>query len=78
MTTLLVSHPCFLEHDTGPYHPERADRLRAVLTALDDPAFAELARVPAPLASLEELTRVHPQDYVEAILGVRPGQPCTP
>ena len=73
MTTLLVSHPSFLEHDTGPYHPERPDRLRAVLAALDDPAFADLARVPAPTASLEELTRVHPQDYVEAILGVRPG-----
>ena len=73
MTTLLVSHPSFLEHDTGPYHPERPDRLRAVLAALDDPAFAELARVPAPEASLEELMRVHPQDYVEAILGVRPG-----
>jgi len=73
MTTLLVSHPSFLEHDTGPHHPERPDRLRAVLAALDNPAFANLARVPAPSASIEELTRVHPQDYVEAILGVRPG-----
>jgi acetoin utilization deacetylase AcuC-like enzyme len=73
MTTLLVSHPSFLEHDTGPYHPERPDRLRAILAALEDPAFAGLARVPAPLASLEEMLRVHPQDYVEAILGVQPG-----
>jgi acetoin utilization deacetylase AcuC-like enzyme len=73
MTTLLVSHPSFLEHDTGIHHPERADRLRAVLAALDDPAFEALARVPAPVASMEELIRVHPQDYVEAILGVRPG-----
>ncbi|MBM3649582.1 MAG: histone deacetylase family protein [Alphaproteobacteria bacterium] len=73
MTTLLVSHPAFLEHDTGPHHPERPDRLRAVLAALDDSAFADLARVPAPEASMAALTRVHPQDYVEAILGVRPG-----
>ena len=72
MTTLLVSHPSFLEHDTGPHHPERPDRLRAVLTALDHPAFAELARVEAPEATIEALTLVHPQDYVEAILGVRP------
>ena len=49
MTTLLVSHPSFLEHDTGPHHPERPDRLRAVLAALDDPAFAALARVPRRL-----------------------------
>ena len=73
MTTLLLSHPSFLEHDTGPYHPERPDRLRAILAALDDPALAALIRVAAPAASLEELTRVHPQDYVEAILGIRPG-----
>jgi acetoin utilization deacetylase AcuC-like enzyme len=73
MATLLISHPSFLEHDTGPYHPERPDRLRAILAALDDPAFAELIRVAAPAASMEELTRIHPQDYVEAILGVRPG-----
>jgi acetoin utilization deacetylase AcuC-like enzyme len=44
-----------------------------VLAALDDPAFAGLVRVAAPAASIEELTRVHPQDYVEAILGIRPG-----
>ncbi len=73
MATLLISHPSFLEHDTGPYHPERPDRLRAILAALDDPTFAELVRVAAPAASMEELMRVHPQDYVEAILGVRPG-----
>ena len=42
MATLLVSHPSFLEHDTGPHHPERPDRLRAILAALDDPAFAGL------------------------------------
>ena len=72
MTTLLVSHPSFLEHDTGPHHPERPDRLRAILSALDDPGFAPLDRREAPPASLEQLTRVHPADYVEAILGVRP------
>ena len=72
MTTLLVSHPSFLEHDTGPYHPERPDRLRAILAALDHPAFGELARIEAPNASIEDLTLVHPLDYVEAILGVHP------
>jgi acetoin utilization deacetylase AcuC-like enzyme len=73
MATLLISHPSFLEHDTGPYHPERPDRLRAILAALDEAPFADLIRMAAPAASLEELTRVHPQDYVEAILGIRPG-----
>ena len=73
MATLLISHPSFLEHDTGPHHPERPDRLRAILGALEDPAFDGLVRLAAPAASMEEMTRVHPQDYVEAILGIRPG-----
>jgi acetoin utilization deacetylase AcuC-like enzyme len=72
MATLLISHPAFLEHDTGPYHPERPDRLRAILGALEDPAFDSLVRLAAPAASMEEMTRVHPQDYVEAILGIQP------
>lgn len=70
--TLLISHPSFLEHDTGPHHPERADRLRAVLDALDDDAFSRLTHVLAPAATMEQLLRVHPQNYVDAILGVRP------
>lgn len=73
MPTLLISHPSFFEHDTGPYHPERPDRLGAILAALDDVEFAGLLRAGAPTASMEELTRVHPQEYVEAILGIRPG-----
>ncbi len=73
MATLLISHPSFLEHDTGPYHPERPDRLRAIHAALDDPAFAGQPSLQAPAAAHEALTRVHPEDYVEAILGVRPG-----
>lgn len=72
MTTLLATHPSFLEHDTGPHHPERPDRLRAILAALQDPAFAGLARAEAPLATLEQMARVHPAEYIETILGVQP------
>ncbi len=70
--TLLISHPSFLEHDTGDFHPERPDRLRAVTAALADEAFAGLVRLIAPEATIEQLTRVHPQEYVDAILGIRP------
>ena len=72
MTSLLISHPSFLAHDTGQYHPERPDRLRAVLAGLDDAAIAHLVSIVAPAATLEQLTRVHPQEYVDAILGIRP------
>jgi acetoin utilization deacetylase AcuC-like enzyme len=70
--TLLISHPSFLEHDTGDFHPERPDRLRAVTAALADEEFAGLVRLIAPEATIEQLTRVHPQEYVDAILGIRP------
>ena len=72
MSTLLLTHPACLGHEPGPHHPERPDRLRAVLAALDDEAFAGLARGEAPAATLEQLLRVHPDNYVQAMLGVRP------
>ena len=31
MSTVLITHPSFLEHQTGEHHPESPDRLRAVL-----------------------------------------------
>src|SRR5262245_1768258 len=72
MSTLLVTHPACLRHEPGEHHPERPDRLRAIMAALDEEAFSGLARVEAPLATPEQLTRVHPADYVQAILNVRP------
>ena len=56
----------------GPFHPECPDRLRAVLSALEAEEFASLLRESAPEATVEQLTRVHPQNYVEAILAIRP------
>ena len=72
MPTALITHPACLNHDTGPYHPECADRLRAVLAALETPEFADLLRESAPHATAEQLGRVHPANYVEAILAIRP------
>ncbi len=39
MTTLLLTHPSFVEHDTGPGHPERPDRMRAIDKVLLHEAF---------------------------------------
>ncbi len=72
MSVALITHPACLEHDTGPWHPESADRLRAVLRALETEEFLPLLRELAPAATIEQLTRVHPADYVQAILGIRP------
>ncbi|MCC7427141.1 MAG: histone deacetylase family protein [Alphaproteobacteria bacterium] len=72
MSTALFTHPACLGHDTGPYHPERSDRLRVVLRALEAEAFAPLLREAAPEASVEQVARVHPRQYVEAILKIAP------
>ena len=72
MSTLLLTHRACLLHDPGDYHPECPDRLRAVLRALDQEDFSALIRDEAPEATVEQLCRVHPRNYVDAILGIRP------
>jgi len=77
VATALITHPACLEHDTGPYHPETSERLRVVLAALETEEFGMLLRESAPKATIEQLSRVHPRDYVEAILAIHPdlGEP---
>ena len=72
MSTLLLSHPACLEHQTPMGHPERPERLRAVEQALEDEKFQLLAREQAPLAPLETIALCHPMDYVEAIREASP------
>jgi acetoin utilization deacetylase AcuC-like enzyme len=67
MTTLLLTHPACLEHDTGYGHPERADRLRAIEDALAAPRFKALKREQAPRAELADIERLHPASYVEMV-----------
>ena len=76
VTVTLITHEACLEHDTGPWHPECADRLRAVLRALEAEEFAPLLREKAPLATEEQLARVHPESYLRTILDLapRPGE----
>ena len=72
MTTLLLTHPACLLHDTGYGHPERADRLRAIDDALAAPAFKPLIREQAPLADLAAIERLHPEAYVQMVRAAIP------
>ncbi len=72
MTTLLLSHPACLDHQTPEGHPECSARLRAVLDALDDAAFDALAREEPPRATVDAIARVHPRTYVETLLASIP------
>ena len=74
MTTALISHCDCLEHLTPPGHPECADRLRAVMTALEAEAFAYLTRVEAPLVDDGPLLRVHAEAHLRRIEGRSPAR----
>jgi len=72
MTTALYTHAAFLQHDTGPGHPERIQRLAAVLQAVKDEAFDDVVWREAPLAEIEQIARVHDEDYVRHALASVP------
>jgi len=72
MTTLYLTHADCLDHETGAYHPERPDRLRAVMRALEQDVFRDLLREDAPLASGDDMRRAHPGTFVDDILRAIP------
>lgn len=68
-----VTHPDCLKHDMGAHHPERPARLSAIEDQLIASGIAQhLTRYEAPLATDEQLARVHPADYVRAIRDAAP------
>ena len=75
MSAAFITHPDCLKHDMGAHHPERPARL----TAIEDQLIASgigqyLKRYEAPLATDEQLARVHPMEYVRAIRDAAPEQ----
>lgn len=75
MSTLLITHPSFVEHDTGPGHPERPDRMRAIDKVMAHEMFAKLKREEAPLREdvEEQIGLAHPGAYIEWVKSARPG-----
>jgi acetoin utilization deacetylase AcuC-like enzyme len=63
---LYLAHPSSLEHDTGG-HPENASRIRAIEAALDRAGWPGLERLQAPVATREQLGRVHTQEHITAM-----------
>ena len=68
MTIAIYSHLACLEHLLLPGHPESPDRLRAVLGALDHERYAAIERIDAPMATREQLSRVHHADLIAEVL----------
>ncbi len=66
MTTGYMTHPIFLEHDTGAGHPERAARLRAVAERIASSGLAgELDQVQAEPVDRNVVRGVHAEHVVE-------------
>ena len=72
MTLGLYTHRDMLEHRPGAGHPERPERLAAVLAALDDASDLKLDAHDAPLAERADLERVHPREHIDAIFALAP------
>ncbi len=68
MTTAFITHrDCWL-HDMGAHHPECPERLSAINDRLIAAGLdMYLAFYDAPLATLEQIERVHPPEYVRGI-----------
>ena len=66
MTTAIIHHPVFREHDTGPGHPETPSRYQVVMDALrgDAPLWSRLVEVQAHQAARGDIQAAHsPQLY---------------
>lgn len=76
MTTLYYRHAEFLDHDTGPDHPECADRLRAIDSALSDPRFDSLIRVEPPIPEdiEDKLALIHTPAMINRVLNGIPAE----
>jgi acetoin utilization deacetylase AcuC-like enzyme len=70
MKTAIVFTPKYLDHDTGPDHPESANRLKVILEELNRSGILESGECslekPKP-ASLEHVKLVHESDYIEFV-----------
>jgi len=72
MSTLLLSHPAFLNHLTPPGHPERPDRLRAIEEVLAEDRFKALTRAEAPEGDLDSVALCHGEHYITELRHIAP------
>lgn len=66
MDVVVASHPSALWHDTGPRHPERSQRVEAVVEGIRSTGLA-ITDLVAPPIEKRELVLVHDTSYVEMI-----------
>lgn len=73
MPTAYITHPDCLKHNMGSFHPECPQRLIAIENELKTAGLLEqLQRYDAPLATTDQLARVHTADYIDSIRQASP------
>ena len=73
MTTAFITHPSFLLHDMGPYHPECPDRLTAISDRLIAAGLdSYLTAYEAPAATEQQLLRAHSAAYLAELEAASP------
>lgn len=66
--TAFTYHPDYLKHDTGPGHPERPDRLRAGLAAIQDSVVWDKLQFIEPTpATIDQVAYAHKPGYSDYI-----------
>ena len=66
--TGLITAPIYLEHETGPGHPERPSRVSTALARLKESGLADDLEVTLPgAAPMEALTRIHPRAHLQSL-----------
>ena len=73
MTTAFIHHPDCKMHDMGHHHPESPDRVVAIADYLIATGLMQhLDSHLAPVASREQLQRVHDTRYIDSIIRASP------
>ncbi|PQV64251.1 Acetoin utilization deacetylase AcuC [Abditibacterium utsteinense] len=71
MKTAFLIHPLFLQHDTGPAHPERPARLMAIEKQLRATAlWDELTHLGFSPASELDVERCHTKNHIARVKGI--------
>jgi len=74
VSVLFATHAAYLEHLAGPRHPERPERLQAVLDGVRLAGLTDAIVPIDPLAATRvDLERVHPMAYLDRIEGICAG-----
>lgn len=69
MSTALIYDPEFLQHDTGDFHPENAQRLKVILAALKDDKdlWDKLIHLKPHPANRDDILRCHTSELIEYV-----------